>query len=292
MGDFIEIKDLSKVYYEQSSTRPSDHDVLALNNINLNIKQGEALGLVGESGSGKTTLGKILLGFENPSKGQVLYKGQSLANIYQSKKNQEAMQIIFQNSGSALNPFMTALDLVAEPLTVSRPKKEALAEASRLLKQVSLDEDSFKKRQGAFSGGQKQRIAIARALSTNPEFIVCDEPVSALDVSIQAQIINLLMDLQDDYQLTYLFISHDLSIVRSIAHRIAVLYKGNLVELAQTEDLFAKPHHPYTQKLLASIPNLALKTKKEKEFDLSQVPESDYLQGNWQKISDGHFALV
>lgn len=231
--------------------------VKAVNDVSLEIHRGEVLGLVGESGSGKTTLGRTLVGLETPHSGTVRFNGQDMQSWTRAewKKARQNIQIIFQDPFASLNPRMTIFEIVTEGLVTHRlmegPAKDA---AVQLLEDVGLDADYLYRYPFEFSGGQRQRISIARAISMHPHFIVCDEAVSALDVSVQAQIINLFMDLKEKYNLTYLFISHDLSVVRHISDRIAVMTRGEVVEVAPVEQLINTPQHPYTKKLLSAVP--------------------------------------
>jgi peptide/nickel transport system ATP-binding protein len=233
--------------------------VHAVEDVSFDIGRGETLGLVGESGSGKTTLGRAVLRRIDPWSGTIRFDGQDITNITgkQLRHMRRRMQLVFQDPYASLNPRMNVLELVAEPLVVHGLAKDAKAarpEVEALLARCGLPEDTVDRYPHAFSGGQRQRIGIARALALRPDFIVADEPVSALDVSVRAQVVNLLQDLQQELGLTYLFIAHDLSVVRHISHRIAILYAGHLVELAPTEQVYEHPLHPYTEALLSSVP--------------------------------------
>lgn len=260
----IEINDLKKHFpILKGAFKRKVGLVKAVDGVSFKIYRGETLGLVGESGCGKTTTGRLILRGYEPTSGEILYKSKDGQEVNLSELNgeplrlfRERMQMIFQDPYASLNPRMTVLDLIAEPLTCLRKmgREELKDKVSGLLDAVGLDPRYANRYPHAFSGGQRQRIGIARALALQPELIVADEPVSALDVSIQAQIINLLEDLQEKFQLTYLFVAHDLSVVEHICDRVAVMYVGKLVELAETETLFAFPKHPYTEALLSAVP--------------------------------------
>ncbi len=233
--------------------------VQAVDGINIDIKRGETLGLVGESGCGKTTTGRTILRLLEPTAGEVIFEG---INIYkldreELRKARRDIQIIFQDPFGSLNPRMTVGDIVGESLIIHRivkNHKEKEKRVKKLLETVGLSAGHVRRYPHEFSGGQRQRIGIARALALNPKLVICDEPVSALDVSIQAQVINLLEDLQEQFKLTYLFIAHDLSVVKHISDRVAVMYLGKIVELASTLDLYDNPQHPYTEALLSAVP--------------------------------------
>ena len=252
--------------------------VRAVDGVSLSIRKGETLGLVGESGCGKSTLGYTILQLERATAGEVFYDGQDLLQLKGSQLRpfRRRMQIIFQDPHSALDPRMTIGDAIAEPLRVHEivPREEVSDRVEELLKTVGLNPYFKNRYPHEFSGGQQQRIVIARALSVEPDFIICDEPISALDVSIQAQIINLLESLQDQFKLTYLFISHDLRVVRHISDRVAVMYLGKIVEQADANELHSNPLHPYTQALLSSVPvaNPALARKRQRIILEGDVP--------------------
>ena len=244
----IQTVNVSKTYAKNTPLKKEKFIKYANKNINLDIYQGEVLGLVGESGSGKSTLGRLLLGLEEASQGQINYP------LQKDIKS----QVVFQNNYSSVNPHLSIRDIVAEPLLLNKSKEEARKEADYYLSQVGIPSDKFKSRPRSFSGGQLQRVNIARALANKPDFIVLDEPVSALDVSVQATVINLLMDLQKDFKLTYLFITHDLSIARVISDRIAVMKDGEIIEVQETEALFQSPQESYPRELIGAIPSLKL----------------------------------
>ncbi len=244
--------------------------VQAVDNVSFTIRKGETLGLVGESGCGKSTTGRTILQLYKPTSGKVLYDGLNLADLTddQMRPHRRDLQIIFQDPYASLNPRMTVGSIIAEPLEVHRigTSKERRERVKDLLNLVGLNPYFINRYPHEFSGGQRQRIGVARALALQPSFIVCDEPIAALDVSIQAQVVNLLEDLQDRFGLTYLFIAHDLSMVRHIADRTAVMYLGKIVELAERDELYGNPRHPYARALLSAvpIPNPAKEREREK----------------------------
>jgi len=251
---FIEIKNLKKYFPVRSGFGKKAY-IKAVDDVSFFIKKGETLGLVGESGCGKSTTGRTIIRLYEPTSGQIIFKGEDI-----TKKDmlpyRKYMQMIFQDPYASLNPRMTVGDIIGEPIEIhniakGNEKKERVQELLRL---VGLNSEHANRYPHEFSGGQRQRIGIARALAVEPEFIICDEPISALDVSIQAQIVNMLEDLQQELGLTYLFIAHDLSMVKHISSRVGVMYLGKLVELASSNELYEKPLHPYTQALLSAIP--------------------------------------
>jgi oligopeptide/dipeptide ABC transporter ATP-binding protein len=250
--------------------------VKAVDGVNLTVEEGETLGLVGESGCGKSTLGRSILRLIEPTGGEVYFGGKNLLAMPQRelREMRRQMQIIFQDPYASLNPRMRVGDIVGEGLEIhklarGKAKRERVLE---LLHQVGLREDHYDRYPHEFSGGQRQRIGIARALAVNPKFIVCDEPVSSLDVSIQAQIINLLQELQEKMHLTYLFISHDLRVVEHISHRVAIMYLGKVVEIAKSDTIYQNAKHPYTRALLSAVPVLDISRKKERVVLQGDVP--------------------
>ena len=266
----IQTKDLVKYF---NTKRGYLH---AVDHVNISIKKGETLGVVGESGCGKSTLGRTILRLLEPTSGQILYNGEDIVGYSpkQMKEMRKKMQIIFQDPFTSLNPRMSVSEIIAEPMITTKTLKnnaERLNRVYQLMETVGLAERFINSYPHELDGGRRQRIGIARALSVNPEFIVCDEPVSALDVSIQAQILNLMMDLQDEMGLTYMFVTHNLSVIKHISNNIAVMYLGQCVELAPTDELFAHPQHPYTQALLNAIPIASLKHRKKLEIIKGEV---------------------
>ncbi len=256
----VQINDLKMHFPVKSSglVRRTVGNVKAVDGISFDVYKGETLGLVGESGCGKSTTGRAILQLHRPTSGSVVFNGEELTNLSGEKlrRMRRKVQMIFQDPYASLNPRMTVGDIIAEPIRVHnlRSGKEVRTRVEELLRVVGLNPYFINRYPHEFSGGQRQRIGIARSLAVEPDFIVCDEPVSALDVSIQAQIINLLQDLQKQFGLTYLFIAHNLSVVKHISDRVAVMYLGKMVELAPADDLYAHPMHPYTQALLSAVP--------------------------------------
>jgi oligopeptide transport system ATP-binding protein len=257
----IRVKGLSKHFpiYRGAVLKKKIGDLKAIDGVSFDISRGETLGLVGESGCGKTTTGRTVLQIERPTSGEVLFQGNDITRLgkYERRKLRKHMQIIYQDPFGSLDPRMTVGDIVGEALLIhnlTSGKTEYSDRVRHLLQMVGLNPAMAARYPHEFSGGQRQRIGIARALAASPSFIVCDEPVSALDVSIQAQIINLLEDLQEKLDLTYLFIAHDLSVVRHISDKIAVMYLGEIVETANRQDLYHDPVHPYTRTLLTAVP--------------------------------------
>ena len=252
----IQVKNL-KQYFDINMGWFKNKPLKAVDDVSFNINKGETLGLVGESGCGKTTVGRTILHLYKPTSGEVIYNGNPIKTKADIKKFREKATMVFQDPYSSLNPRMTVSDIIGEPLDVHKMyenKKEREEKILELMDHVGLNSEHAARYAHEFSGGQRQRIGIARSLAVNPDFIVCDEPVSALDVSIQAQVINMFDELQDKLGLTYLFIAHDLLVVRHISDRIAVMYIGKMVELADAETIYTRPLHPYSQSLLSAVP--------------------------------------
>ena len=287
----LEIKNF-KQYFKLNKNKV----VKAIDNLSLEIYKGEFLGLVGESGSGKSTLGKSIVGINKITDGKIIYNGIEINSNNRLRKNivSGKMQFIFQDSASALNSRMTIGDIIAEPLKINKVYKNRIDREKKvyeMMNLVGLDKEYVNKYPYDFSGGQRQRVAIARALSINPEFIIADEPIASLDISMQAQIINLFKHLKSNEKLTCLFISHDLSMLRYISDRIAVIYKGKLVELADTEELYNNPIHPYTKILLESmlgdeVKEIQISDIKNYEFNNKEVFKEEM---KWIEIKKGHF---
>lgn len=250
--------------------------VKAVDDVSLSIKRGETLGVVGESGSGKSTLGRVILRLLQQTEGKIIFEDNDISALGTRKLRpyRRDMQIVFQDPFASLNPKMSVEELIEEPLIVqtSLKKKERKDKIISLLQKVGLRSEDRLKYPHEFSGGQRQRISIARALALNPKFIICDEPVSALDVSIQAQVLNLMADLQEEFGLTYLFIAHDLSVVKHISDRIAVMYLGRIAEIAPKKNLYDQPLHPYTQALLSSVPSIEKRKNREKIILTGDLP--------------------
>ena len=263
MDNLLEVTNLKKYF-----PVPSGY-LHAVDDLSFTIKKGETLGIVGESGCGKSTLGRNILRLQEPTAGSIYYKGMDITTLSKTEMIQmrRSMQIIFQDPYASLNPRFTVAKIIEEPLRlhkIYKTEKEYKDRVEELMELVGLSRRTYNAYPHEFDGGRRQRIVIARALAVNPEFIVCDEPVSALDVSVQAQIINLLMELQEKLGLTYIFISHDLSVVKHISTNVGVMYLGQMVEKASKKEIFQNPLHPYTQALLSAIPSINVDKKKER----------------------------
>ncbi len=289
----LEVKNLKQHFQLRK-----DYTVKAVDGISFQIKKGEVFGIVGESGSGKSTIARTIMGVYPPTEGEIWFKNRKISDRKKSamdkKDMQKNMQIIFQDSAAALNPRMTAEEIIAEPAVVShtwKTKKQIHEEVEKLLCYVGLDTSYADKYPNELSGGQRQRVAIARSISVKPDLILADEPIASLDISIQAQIINLFYHLKKDHRSTFLFIAHDLSVVRYISDRIAVMYRGKIVEMGKTEDVFHNPLHAYTKSLLSAIPvpdPILERNKKLLEF------KEDLQPGNGKMLDCGneHFVYV
>ena len=293
--EYLKLKNVRKVYKSKGMGKEVK-ETIAVNDISLDIYKAETLAVVGESGSGQTTLGKGILNIDPFTSGEVFVEGNEKSLTKMSKKElaevYSKMQIIFQDPYSSLNPRMSALDIVMEALH-KEDKETAKKKALEILEFVGISNEDALKLSNAFSGGQRQRIGIARAVVTRPDFILCDDPTSALDASTQAQVINLLKDLQEKFSLTYLFISHNLGVVEYIADRIAVMYRGNLVELGTTAQIMKNPQHVYTKRLLSSMPIIDPIRARQmfEEFEVSA--EEIVITGSekFEEVEEGHFVL-
>lgn len=280
--NLLEIKNLNVTYQTKKGLIGKIQTVHAVNNVSLDIQKGEILAIAGESGCGKSTLAKAIMKLVQSDSGEILLNGENVLNLKHNKdlkKFYQKVQMIFQNPYSSLNPKMKIGEILKEPLIINTDlKKEEITKiVEEKIKKVGLDKSALNLYPHEFSGGQRQRIAIARSLILNPEFIIADEPVSALDVSIQAQIINLLKQLKEDFNLTFLFISHDLSVIKYLSDRIAIMYLGEVVEIGKTEEIFKNPKHPYTKALLSSVPELNPQDEKERIHLQGELPSPENL---------------
>jgi ABC-type oligopeptide transport system ATPase subunit len=289
----VEVRHLVKHFTRGGGLLRPRTTVRAVDDVSFSIEEGETFGLVGESGSGKSTTGRCMLRLVDPTSGEVRFRGEDVLAFSPARMRaaRRQMQMVFQDPYSSLNPRMRARDIVEEPLIIHKlgDRRERRARVADLFGLVGLDPDHLERYPHEFSGGQRQRIGLARALALEPSFIIADEPVSALDVSIQAQVINLLMDLQRQLKLTYLFIAHDLRLVRHICSRVAVMYLGKIVELGATEALFENPRHAYTRALLSAVPVLDPDAPRARiELDPAQVDRDAPLK----EIAPGHLAAI
>ena len=273
----LEVKNLTKEFHIGGKIKAAGATVKALNHINLTVKRNETVGLVGESGCGKSTAGRTIMRLIEPTEGEIYFKGMNFTALgkRELQKNRRLVQMIFQDPYTSLNPRKTVGQIIEEPLIINKmgnSKEERVRMVMDIMHKCGLREDQYFRYPHEFSGGQRQRIGIARSLILNPELIICDEPVSALDVSIQAQILNLLADVKEENAISYLFISHNMSVVRYVSDKIAVMYLGNIVEYATTDELFSNPLHPYTQALLSVVPDANPHSRKEKIRLKGEIP--------------------
>lgn len=293
MMPLLDVRHLSKTFSRRKGLFGATTIVRAVDDVSFAIEKGETFGLVGESGSGKTTTGRCILRLIEPSAGEVLFDGRDVLKLSRGdlRRARRDMQIVFQDPYSSLNPRMRVADIVEEPLVIHKlgTKTERRERVTRLFGLVGLNPDHLARYPHEFSGGQRQRIGLARALALNPSLIIADEPVSALDVSVQAQVVNLLMELQERLQLTYLFIAHDLRLVEHICSRVAVMYLGKIVEMGATATLFASPRHPYTRALLSAIPVPDPDAPRQR---ILLDPSSFERTAPLREVTAGHFAAV
>lgn len=272
MTSILRLSNIRKEFRSSSSNNP----IVAIDDVSLSVERGKSLGIVGESGSGKSTLGRVMLRLTEPTSGTIEFKGENLLQLSprELRAIRSKIQMIFQDPMASLDPRMTVRKLIGEPLDIHKTgtAEERDKAVEKIAQSVGISLDALEKYPHEFSGGQRQRISIARAVVNNPELIVADEPVSALDVSIQAQILNLLRSLKEELNLTFVFISHDLSVVRYFADEVAVMYLGNIVEYAPTEEIFANPKHPYTQALISAVPHISTEGKRERIILSGDMP--------------------
>ena len=276
MSELLQIKNLSKIYKTAgASISGRKNSVSALEDVSFSVLQGQTLGIVGESGCGKSTLGRVISRLDTPSSGEIIFKGEDIAgkSLSAMRPLRKSIQFIFQDPYASLNPRRQIGAIVEEPLRINGVGKEERREqAQALLERVGLDKGAYEKYPHEFSGGQRQRVVIARALTLKPELVIADEPVSALDVSIQAQVLNLFKELQDELGLTYIFIAHDLGVVRHISDRIAVMYLGRIVEIGSVEEIYSDPKHPYTKALLSANPRIGGKGASNRQILIGDIP--------------------
>ena len=293
MTPLLQVRHLTREFTRHKGIFGKTSMVRAVDDVTFDIAQGETFGLVGESGSGKTTIGRCILRLIEPTSGEVRFKGEDVL-AFPTRRMREVrreMQIVFQDPYSSLNPRMRVQEIVEEPLVIHRlgAREERRARVRELFELVGLDPSHLTRYPHEFSGGQRQRIGLARALALNPSFVIADEPVSALDVSVQAQIVNLLMDLQERLKLTYLFIAHDLRLVRHICSRVAVMYSGRIVEMGDTGAIFSAPAHPYTRALLSAIPVPSPDAPRQR----IALDEKTFVRGApLREVARGHLAAV
>ena len=276
MNKIIEVKDLTKHFMVTSSLGIKSDNIKAVNGVSFDVLEGETLGLVGESGCGKSTTGRLILRLIKPTSGDIFLEGKNINQISDKelRKIRKDIQVVFQNPYSALDPKMTIADILSEPLSIHKVvhKYQYENEVKRLIHLVGLSEKDLKKFPHEFSGGQRQRIGIARAIATKPKFIICDEPVSALDVSVQSQILNLLTDLQSELKVSYLFIAHGLNVIRHMSKKVGVMYLGKIVEIGTVDEIYSNPQHPYTKILLSSAPIADPFNDRDKNYVKGEVP--------------------
>ena len=274
-NEILSVKNISKIYESSGGGFGRKNKVSALDGVSFNLAQGETLGIVGESGCGKSTLGRIISRLDSPTSGEIIYKGNDIAkkSLAAMRPLRKEIQFIFQDPYASLNPRRQIGAIIEEPMRIHGVSKdERRARAHELLENVGLDKNSYEKYPHEFSGGKRQRVVIARALTLKPELIIADEPVSALDVSIQAQVLNLFKELQDEMKLTYVFVAHDLGVVRHISDRIAVMYLGKIVELGSVEEIYNNPQHPYTKALLSANPRIDQSAQSTRQILTGDIP--------------------